>query len=92
MLGGLFVCFGPHQPPAQCFRVEAVVGLVKDGLLVGVVALAEPLGFRRVRDAGLAAAAGPGGERDAAVGWRRSEGIVGSGAACLHTFGFSARF
>lgn len=82
----------PYQPPCQCFRIEAVVGFVKDGLLVGLVALAEPLGPRRVRDAGFGAAAGPDRERGAAVRQRIKQGIVGYGAARLHTCDFSARF
>lgn len=88
--GGTTSC--PHQPPSQCFRVEAVVGLVKDGLLVGVVALAEPLGFCWVRDAGLGAAARPEGEGDAAVRQRGRKRIMGYCAARLHTFGSFARF
>lgn len=67
----------PYQPPCQCFRIEAVVGFVKDGLLVGLVALAEPLGPRRVRDAGFGAAAGPDRERGAAVRQRIKQGDCG---------------
>lgn len=84
----------PHQPPSQRLRVEAVVGPVEDGLLVGVVALAKPLGLREVGDAGLGAAAGPEGEGDAPVSRiGREEGeVMGCGASRLHTFGSPARF
>lgn len=50
---------------------------MEDGLLVGVVALAKPLGLRRVRDAGLRAAAGPGGEGGAAVSQSEKKGGKG---------------